>query len=64
MGFPVVKNYRIIFGISSDQLLTINFTGLYAEVVDMYLCVPQTAVQSTLSMLILEFTPPAEIFEN
>ena len=29
----------------------INFTGLYAEVGDMYLCVPQTGVQSTLSML-------------
>ena len=42
----------------------INFTGLYAEVVDMYLCVPQTAVQCTLSMLILGGTPPAENFEN
>ena len=35
------------------------------QVGDIYLCVPQTGVQSTLSMLILEGSggmPPAEIF--
>ena len=55
MGFPLVTNYRNIFEISSDQLLTSNIylTGLYAEVEDMYLCVPQTGAQSILSMLIL-----------
>ena len=31
----------------------VNFTGLYAEVEDMYLCVLQTGVQSILSLLIL-----------
>ena len=54
MGFPSVRNYRNIFGISSDQLLTIKIllAYLYAEVGDMCLCVPQTDVQSTLSVLI------------
>ena len=56
-----------MLGIISDQLLTINFTGLYAEVGDMYLCIPQTGVQSTLSVLILGGSggiPQQKIFEN
>ena len=44
-----------------------NFTGLYAKVEDMYLCVLQTGVQSILSMLILRDCggmPQQKIFEN
>ena len=70
MGFPLVArklqeyNYLELALISFDN---INFTGLYAEVEDMYLCVLQTGVQSILSLLILRGCgdmPLQKIFEN
>ena len=67
MGFLSVRNYRNIFGISSNRDENINFTGLYAEIGNIYLCVPQTGVQSTFSMLILRglgVCPQQKIFEN
>ena len=57
MGFPPVKNYRNILGITLQLGLAadnINFTGLYAEVVDMHLCVPQTGVQAPSVCLLQE----------
>ena len=45
---------NILFGISSDRQLTIQMLlalHVYAEVGDMHLCIPQTGVQSTLSII-------------
>ena len=66
MGFPSSKKLQNIFGISSDQPTAdnINFTGLYAEVGDMYLCVqcakhPQHDYSRGLGAC-----PQQKIFEN
>ena len=69
MGFPFVRNYRNIFGISSDQLVTIYILLPYMQKlwICIYICVPQVGVQGTLSVFILRGVgacPQQKIFEN